>query len=128
MTKNRILIIDDEADFCFFIKANLEARGPHRVKTAFSGEEGLELAVSFKPHLIILDIIMPNMDGLEVLKALKGNRSAMAIPVLMLSAKHDDYTKIEASGLYCEGYVTKPVSVDELLARIERILELRRLA
>ena len=127
MTKNRILIIDDEADFCFFIKANLEARAPHRVKTALTGEEGLELAASFKPHLILLDIIMPGMDGIEVLSALKKDPKTMPIPVLMLSAKHDDDTKIQSAGLYCEGYVTKPVSIDELLARIDKILELRRL-
>ena len=127
MSKSKILIIDDEADFCFFIKANLEARGPHRVKTALSGEEGLDLAASFKPHLIILDIIMPGTDGIEVLGALKKDPKTMAIPVLMLSAKHDDDTKVQSAGLYCEGYVTKPVAVDELMARIGKILELRRL-
>ena len=126
MRKNRILIVDDEKDLCFFLKANLEARGEYSVKVASSGEDGLYLAERFKPHLVILDIIMPVMDGFKVLEELKKNRKTMAIPVLMLSAKHDDESKIEASGLYCEGYVTKPVRIDDLLARMTKILKLRR--
>jgi DNA-binding response OmpR family regulator len=127
MNKNRVLVIDDEKDLCFFLKANLEARGEYRVKAANSGEDGLYLAERFKPHLIVLDIIMPVMNGFEVLEQLKRNPKTMAIPVLMLSAKHDDESKIEASGLYCEGYVTKPVQADDLLARVKVILNLRRL-
>ncbi len=127
MKKNRILIIDDEKDLCFFIKANLEARGSYSVKVASSGEDGLYLAERFKPHLIILDIIMPVMDGFKVLEELKKNHKTMTIPVLMLSAKHDDESKIEASGLYCEGYVTKPVRIEDLQSRMRKILSLRRL-
>ena len=127
MSKNRILIIDDEKDLCFFLKANLGARSDYSVKVATSCEDGLYLAQRFKPHLIILDIIMPVMDGFKVLEELKKNPKTMAIPVLMLSAKHDDESKIEASGLYCEGYVTKPVRIDDLLARMTKILKLRRL-
>jgi DNA-binding response OmpR family regulator len=127
MSKNRILIIDDEKDLCFFLKANLGARGDYSVKVATSGEDGLYLAERFKPHLVILDIIMPVMDGFKVLEELKKNPKTMAIPVLMLSAKHDDESKIEASGLYCEGYITKPVRIDDLLARMTKILKLRRL-
>ena len=97
------------------------------MKVATSGEDGLYLAQRFKPHLVILDIIMPVMDGFKVLEELKKNPKTMAIPVLMLSAKHDDESKIEASGLYCEGYVTKPVRIDDLLARMTKILKLRRL-
>jgi DNA-binding response OmpR family regulator len=127
MSKNRMLIIDDEKDLCFFLKANLEARGNYHVKVATSGEDGLYLAERFKPHLIILDIIMPVMDGFKVLEELKKNFKTMAIPVLVLSAKHDDESKIEASGLYCEGYVTKPVQIDDLRSLIRKILKLRRL-
>lgn len=127
MRKNRILIIDDEKDLCFFLKANLEARGDYHVKVATSGEDGLYLAERFKPHLVILDIIMPIMDGFKVLEELKRNPKTMAIPVLMLSAKHDDESKIEASGLYCEGYVTKPVRIDDLQGQMRKILSLRRL-
>ena len=127
MSKNRILIIDDEKDLCFFLKANLESRGHYSVKVASSGEDGLYLAERFKPHLIILDIIMPVMDGFKVLEELKRNRKTMFMPVLILSAKHDDESKIEASGLYCEGYVTKPVRIDDLQRQIRKILKLRRL-
>ncbi len=127
MRKNRILVIDDEKDLCFFLKANLEARGNYIVKVASSGEDGLYLAERFKPHLIILDIMMPVMDGFQVLDALKKNPKTMAIPALILSARHDDESRIEASGLYCEGYVAKPVRIDELRSRIRKILKLRRL-
>jgi two-component system alkaline phosphatase synthesis response regulator PhoP len=127
MSKNRILIIDDEKDLCFFLKANLTARGDYHVRVATSGEDGLYLAERFKPHLIILDIIMPVMDGFKVLEELKKNPKTMAMPVLMLSAKHDDESKIEASGLYCEGYMTKPVRIDDLQRHIRKILNLRRL-
>ena len=127
MRKNRILIIDDEKDLCFFLKANLEVRGSYTVKVATSGEDGLYVAERFKPDLIILDIIMPLMDGFKVLDELKKNFKTMHVPVLMLSAKHDDESKIEAAGLYCEGYVTKPVQVDDLQGRIQKILKLRKL-
>ena len=127
MNKSRILVIDDEKDLGFFLKTNLEARGDYVVRTAASGEDGLYLAGRFKPHLVILDILMPGMDGFQVLDALKKNPRTMAIPVLMLSAKHDDESKIEASGLYCEGYVTKPVEVDVLRAGMKKILERRKL-
>ena len=127
MKKHRILIIDDEKDLCFFLKANLEARSDYHVKVANSGEDGLYLAERFKPHLIVLDIMMPVMDGFKVLEELKKNPKTMSIPVLMLSAKQDDESKIEASGLYCEGYVTKPVAIDDLQSRMRKILSLRRL-
>ncbi len=126
MRKNKVLIIDDEKDLCFFLKANLEVRGDYQVKVANSGEDGLQLAERFKPDLIILDIIMPVMDGFRVLDELKKNYRTMHIPVLMLSAKHDDESKIEAAGLYCEGYVTKPVQVEDLQARIQKIVRLRK--
>ena len=128
MRKSKILIIDDEVDFGYFVKANLEARGPLKVKTASSGEEGLLMAQRFKPDLILLDIIMPDMDGMEVLAQLKEMEKTMFIPVLMLTARQDDSTKVEASGLYCEGYMTKPIQIQDLQAKIEKILELRRLS
>jgi DNA-binding response OmpR family regulator len=127
MRKNRVLVVDDEKDLCFFLKANLEVRGDYTVKVATSGEDGLDLAERFKPDLIVLDIIMPVLDGFKVLEELKRNPKTMHIPVLMLSAKHDDESKVEAAGLYCEGYVTKPVQVDDLQVRMKKILSLRRL-
>lgn len=127
MGAHRILIIDDEEDFCFFVKANLEARGGFRVETANGGEQGLELAGTFKPHVIILDVIMPEMDGFKVLEALKQDPKTMQIPVLMLSARHDDDSKIEAAALYSERYLTKPVRMDDLLAQLKKTLGLRQL-
>lgn len=125
MSKRRILVIDDEEDFCFFVRANLEVRGGCEVRTSSRAEDGLRLARSFKPDLIVLDIIMPETDGFAALRELKQNPKTQHIPVLMLSARRDDASKIEAAGLYAEGYLTKPVLIDDLRAKVDRILALR---
>ena len=125
MSKSKILVIDDEEDFAFFLKANLEARGQYTVKVANSGADWLDIAGQWRPHLIVLDIIMPGMDGFEVLRQLKEGERTMTVPVLMLTARHDDESKVAAAGLYCEGYFAKPVKIDDLHARIRKILDMR---
>ena len=123
--KKPVLVVDDEEDFGFFVKANLEARGDYRVRVATSGERGLELAARHTPAAILLDIMMPGVDGLQTLKRLKEEERTMFIPVIMLTARHDDETRIAAAGLYCEGYLTKPVKIDDLVARLEKVLGMR---
>ena len=117
-----ILVIDDEEDFCFFVKANLQALGPYQVVIATNGEDGIELAQDIRPDLILLDIMMPHMNGFEVLKALKRHDSTMVIPVVMLTAKNDDPSKQEAARLYDDDYLVKPVQAEVLKAKIEQIL------
>jgi DNA-binding response OmpR family regulator len=89
---------------------------------AINGRDGLKLAKKFKPNLIILDIRMPRMDGFEVLRRLKEDTGTVSIPVIMLSALDDDMSKIKSSGLYCETYITKPISVIDFQTKVEGVL------
>jgi len=123
----KILIIDDEEDLTFFIKANLELRGDYEVMIAKNGKDGLKLAASHKPDLILLDIMMPKMNGFEVLEKLKQAKETIAIPVIMLTAKADDASKIKAASLYNEDYMMKPVQIEALKAKIEEIAQRRNM-
>jgi len=121
----RILIIDDDEDFCKIAKTNLELIGDFAVITAMNGKEGIKLADTASPDLILLDLLMPGMDGFEVLNRLKKKESTMAIPIVMLTAKGDEEFKIKASQLYDEGYITKPVEASALKSKIEEVLKRR---
>ena len=122
--RNKILIIDDEEDFAYFIKANLELVSNYEVMIYIKGKKGLKAAVKEKPVLILLDIMMPGMDGFEVLKRLKKSEKTMRIPVIMLTARNEDESKIEAAGLYCEDYIVKPVEMRVLNSKIHKILSI----
>jgi len=121
----KILIIDDEEDLTFFVKANLELSNKYEVLIANSGKEGIKLAKRYRPDLILLDIMMPGMDGFEVLQNLKKAADTLSIPVIMLTAKGDDDSKIKAAGLYNEEYIVKPVRIDILNTKIEEVFKLR---
>lgn len=118
----RILIVDDEEDFCFFVKENLQQIGSYQVLIATDGVQGLKIAREAHPDLILLDILMPRMNGLEVLKRLKANPATMEIPVLMLTAKNDVESKQQAAQLYDEDYLVKPIQADFLKMKIDRVL------
>jgi two-component system alkaline phosphatase synthesis response regulator PhoP len=121
----KILIIDDEEDFCFFVKKNLEAISNYEIIVANKGKKGIQIARKEKPDLILLDIMMPGIDGFEVLKRLKANEKTQSISVIMLTAKDEDESKIKASGLYCEDYLVKPVEKLVLRAKIQKVLSLK---
>jgi len=125
MDKKRILLIDDEENFCLLVKKNLELLGSFEVYTATNGKEGIRVAQTIKPDLILLDISMPKMDGFEILKILKENDATMAIPAIMLTAKKDDATKDKASQLFDEDFITKPIEAYELKTKIENVLKRR---
>lgn len=120
--RKRILIIDDEKDFCFFVKANLEQLGGYEVIMAASGETGLAAAREVRPDLVLLDIMMPGLSGFDVLKRLKSDVATMGIPVLMLTARGDAASQQEAVRLYDDDYLVKPIQAEELKERIERVL------
>jgi len=125
MEKRYVLLIDDEQAFRDLVRMNLEISGKFKVTAAQNGKEGIKLAKSQKPDVILLDIRMPKMDGFEVLKVLKEDRDTMAIPVIMLSAIDDDASKIESSRMLSEYYVTKPITAEVLISKIEWVLNLR---
>ena len=125
MEKIKVLIIDDESFFADLVKMNLELTGRYEVHAARNGSKGLGLARFLKPHVILLDMIMPEMNGLEVLEELKKDPSTISIPVIMLTAQRDDKSKEDANFLYAENYITKPVGADELAKKIEEVLKRR---
>ncbi|NQS99482.1 MAG: response regulator [Candidatus Omnitrophica bacterium] len=125
MYKKKILLIDDEEDFCRLVKMNLELIGNFEVNSATNGKQGLKLAKKLKPDLILLDIMMPGINGFEVLERLKKDQDTVQIPVVMLTAKEDEPSKIKASELYDELYLTKPIEAPDLKAKIDEILKMR---
>ncbi|MFH1875427.1 MAG: response regulator [Candidatus Omnitrophota bacterium] len=90
-----------------------------------NGKEGIKIAQHRRPDLILLDINMPKMDGFAVLDKLKNSEKTVAIPVIMLTGRGDDESKVKASGLYSEYYITKPFDLEELDAKIKQIFEIR---
>ena len=115
----KILVVDDERDVVELLKARLEAN-EYKVITAFSGKEALEKAKSEQPNLIILDIMMPEMDGFEVLRKLRIKAETKNIPVIMLTAKGETVAVTKAGDLGSTDYFTKPYDAEELLNYIKR--------
>jgi two-component system alkaline phosphatase synthesis response regulator PhoP len=121
MAGEKILVIDDELNIVELLKYNLVASG-YKVIYSLNGKEGLNLAVENKPDLILLDIMLPEMDGFDVCKEMKKNKEIENIPIIMLTAKGDEFDKILGLELGADDYITKPFSVRELLARIKVVL------
>ncbi len=117
MKQFRILVVDDEKRILNFLRTKLKASG-YEVLTAADGFEALEQVQAQEPDLILLDVLMPRMDGFETLKRL---RSFCATPVIVLSAKGSDVDKIKGLGLGADDYLPKPFNPDELIARIEAV-------
>jgi two-component system alkaline phosphatase synthesis response regulator PhoP len=122
MATKKILAVDDERHIVRLVQVNLERQG-YEVVTAFDGKEALEKVESENPDLIVLDVMMPYMDGFEVLQNLKKNQSTRDIPVIMLTAKAQDADVFRGwqSGVDC--YLTKPFNPMELIAFVRRIFK-----
>ncbi len=121
MGKRKILIIEDDRDIVEMLDYNLKEEGYETV-SAFNGEQGIALAGKERPDLIILDIMLPVMDGFEVCRALKNDHSVSHIPIIILSAKSQEMDKVVGLELGADDYVTKPFSPRELIARTRAIL------
>ena len=121
--KKKVLLIDDEKYFCFFVTKNLEHSGEYTVIYATNPDKGIRMAKKGSPDVILLDISMPGKDGFKVLEILKGDEKTLSIPVIMLTALDDEEARLKASSLYNEDYVTKPVSYETLKAKIDKALE-----
>ncbi|MEJ9228103.1 response regulator transcription factor [Peribacillus butanolivorans] len=115
----KILVVDDEQSIVTLLQYNLEQAG-YSVVTALDGEEGLQAAVDIRPDLVVLDLMLPKMDGLEVCKQLRQQK--INIPILMLTAKDDEFDKVLGLELGADDYLTKPFSPREVVARIKAIL------
>lgn len=110
-----ILVVEDEAPIVEILKFNLTKSG-YRVLTALDGEEGYRLALSEKPDLILLDVMLPKMDGFEVCKKVREKQST---PIIMLTARDEEVDKVLGLELGADDYCTKPFSVRELMARVK---------
>ena len=113
-----MLVVDDEPKILRFVRAELEAAG-YEVHTAPDGEAAMQLLQSIHPNLIVLDVIMPGMDGFEVLRRV---REESSVPVILLTARGSDADKVRGLDLGADDYLTKPFSPDELSARIRAVL------
>jgi two-component system phosphate regulon response regulator PhoB len=121
MANESVLIVDDEEDVLELVRYNLDRSG-YRVETASSGEEALTKARGKLPDLIILDLMLPGMDGIEVCKKLKSDVKTERVPILMLTAKGEEADIVTGIELGADDYVTKPFSPKVLMARVRRIL------
>ncbi len=119
----RILIVEDNKDLAFGLQSNLEIEG-YGVRCATNGPEGLKLARSWRPDLLILDLMLPQMDGFAVLKNLRSFDADM--PVLFLTARGEEVDKVRGLRMGADDYVTKPFGLMELLARVEAIIRRNR--
>lgn len=118
LKKCRLLVVDDEIRILKFLKSNLRAQG-YEVVTASNGLEALEQFHASQPDLILLDIIMPKMNGMAVLKEIRG---FSMVPVIVLSAKGNERDRITGLDLGADDYIAKPFSPDELVSRIEAVM------
>jgi len=121
MAHETILVVEDDADILELIAYNLEAQG-YQVLRAGNGENGLRQAREKTPDLVLLDIMLPGIDGLEVCRNLKSDKETASLPIIMLTAKSEDSDVISGLELGADDYITKPFSPNILIARIRAIL------
>ena len=119
--KDKILIVEDEKDIVKMLEYNLRKEG-YSTLSIRNGEDAVNIVNKEHPALVLLDLMLPGIDGLEVCKALKGDRKTASIPVIMLTAKSQESDKIVGLELGADDYVTKPFSPRELIARIRAVL------
>ena len=116
-----ILVVDDEQDILDLVVYNLEQEG-YKTISADDGEEAIEKAVAASPDLIILDIMLPGKDGLEVLREIRKHPNAQNIPVIFLTAKDSEFDEVLGLELGADDYIVKPISMRKLLARVKNAL------
>lgn len=117
MVNQRILVIEDETNIQELLKYNLEKNG-YKVVVADNGVDGLKEAAANVPDLILLDLMLPGLDGLEVCKRLRADKRTKKVPIFMLTAKGEELDKVLGLELGADDYITKPFSIKELVARI----------
>lgn len=123
MAKRRVLVVDDEVDFLTMVKLNLEDTGKFEVKTLSNANEIIAYLHSFKPEVILLDMVMPGIGGIEVCDMLNNDPLGQTIPVFILSALDKDRDKLMAFKKGVVGYLTKPIEKDVLVSKIEGALQ-----
>ncbi|MEX2600224.1 MAG: response regulator transcription factor [Balneolaceae bacterium] len=120
-TEKTVLVVDDEQDLLDLIEYNLRKAG-FNVLRAENGQAGIELARKQSPSLVLLDVMMPEMSGLEVCQRLRSSEETKRIPIIFLTARDDEVTEVEGLNLGADDYVTKPISTRKLISRIRAVL------
>ncbi len=120
-TMNKILLVDDEEDILNFLSYNLKKEG-YEVFTALNGHDGIDLAKKNKPDLIVLDVMMPEMDGIETCRLIRENESLKNSLIVFLSARSEDYTQIAGFDSGADDYITKPIKPRVFISRIKALL------
>ncbi|EJT6153055.1 response regulator transcription factor [Clostridium perfringens] len=121
MTNKKVLIVDDEEHIRELIKFNLKKEG-YDTEVAVNGTEALKIIREIKFDLILLDLMLPEIDGLEVCKEIRRNEETSDIPVMMITAKGEEFDKVLGLELGADDYITKPFSIRELMARVKALL------
>jgi two-component system alkaline phosphatase synthesis response regulator PhoP len=121
MTARKILVVDDEKDLVELIAFNLEQEG-YTVFKAWDGEQAMEFVQTLKPDLIVLDLMLPGLSGLDICRRIRGKAATEHLPIVMVTAKGQDVDKIIGLELGADDYITKPFSVRELVARVRAVL------
>lgn len=119
--RNRVLLVDDDKQILNSLRVYLELEN-YEVYTASNGQEALDKVTEHKPEILVLDIMMPEMDGFEVLEKIKGDDDLSAIPVIMLTAKGQPVDVLKGYKMGASSYMTKPFNLNELVENIELIL------
>lgn len=119
----RILVVDDEADLVSVLRIGLEAEG-FEILEASDGEEGLRMARECKPALVLLDLMLPKLDGYKVCRSLKFDERYRAVPILILSARSGEQDRRLAHDMGADGFITKPYEMKDLVAKVKHKLGL----
>ncbi len=120
-TSNRILVVEDEADLSDIISFNLQRAG-HTPLQAHDGAAGLTMAKRERPDLVVLDLMLPKMDGLEVARRLRAEPTTASIPIIMLTARAEERDQLSGLATGADDYITKPFSIPVLMARVDAVL------
>ncbi len=121
MSKQTILVVDDEQDLLDLIEYNLRKEGFNVIK-AENGEDGIQIAKEMKPDLVLLDIMMPRMDGIEVCDKMREDAELKQIPIIFLTARSDEKTEVEGLNKGADDFITKPISTTKLISKIKAVL------
>lgn len=122
MSKSRILLVDDEPDIVETVSFMLQSRN-YQVSIASGGQEGIEKAQKEHPDLLLLDIMMPDVDGYDVCMKLKSDEDTRNIPIIMLTAKGESEAVLKSHSLGADDYVVKPFSLPTLLSKLKKFLD-----
>ena len=121
MAKQTILVVDDEKDLLDLIEYNLKKEG-FAVLKAENGKEGIQKAKEHKPDLVLMDIMMPKMDGMEAVETMRADEELKSIPIIFLTARSDEKTEVEGLDKGGDDYITKPISTTKLISRIKAVM------